>query len=73
MRKRRTVKFDGESENYIRNLAQNKNFVINVQTAVLMSLCKRGQLSKRQFELCAEKIKGYQNSLRGYEDGVRRK
>lgn len=35
-----------------------KNSIKTLQTAVLLSLLEKGQLSKRQFDLCLEKMQG---------------
>ena len=56
MRKRRNIKFDADNTACIRALAENKRFMLNIETAVLIFLCKKGYITKRQFDLCTQKI-----------------
>lgn len=56
MRKARTVKFDSESEERIRKLAGNKEFVMNMQSAALTALYESKLISKQQFDLCLLKL-----------------
>lgn len=43
-------------------LDNNKNFIENFQTAILLSLLDKGALTKLQFDLCVDKL---QKQIRG--------
>lgn len=57
MKTRRSVIFDDELTERIQNFANNSGYILNLQTAVLKALCEKGQLSRRQFDICADKLK----------------
>ena len=63
MRKRRDIKFDADNAVSIRALAENKRFILNIETAVLISLHKKGYITKRQFDLCTRKMNAREESL----------
>ena len=56
MRKRRNIKFDADNAVSIRALAENKRFILNIETAVLISLYKMGYISIRMFYFCTRKM-----------------
>ena len=63
MRKRRNIKFDADNAVSIRALAENKRFILNIETAVLIFLYKKGYITKRQFDLCTRKMNVRAESL----------
>lgn len=56
MRTRRSIKFNEAAQALFCELRCNKGYILALETAVLASLDERGLLSKRQLDICEEKL-----------------
>lgn len=57
MRTRRSIKLDEAARNVMCELKCNNEYILSLETAVLASLYERGLLSKRQLDICEEKLR----------------
>lgn len=56
MRTRRNISLADAATEALYELKSNKTYILSLETAVLRSLYAQGSLSKRQFDVCMEKL-----------------